>query len=226
MPTEATVAHVLVSKYADHLPLYRQAQIYARQGINLDRSTLADWVGKAAFLLRPVHERLLEQAEGIGRSCSPTRPPPRCSIPAAVGPRPASCSPMRATTGPGAGRPARRRLRLRARPQGRATDRAISPASRGVLQVDGYAGYKALAEQRRREPRLLLEPCAPATSTSWPRPARRRSPARRSTRIAELYRIEDEIRGRSADERRAVRQQKSRPIVDALEPWLRDEARA
>jgi transposase len=45
LPTEATVAHVLVSKYADHLPLYRQAQIYARQGIALDRSTLADWVG-------------------------------------------------------------------------------------------------------------------------------------------------------------------------------------
>ncbi len=52
IPTEATVAHVLVSKYADHLPLYRQAQIYGRQGVNLDRSTLADWVGKAAFLLR------------------------------------------------------------------------------------------------------------------------------------------------------------------------------
>ncbi len=57
LPTEATVAQMLVSKYADHLPLYRQAQIYARQGVGLDRSTLADWVGRAAFLLRPVHER-------------------------------------------------------------------------------------------------------------------------------------------------------------------------
>ena len=54
MPTEATVAHILVSKYADHLPLYRQAQIYSRQGINLDRSTLAAWVGKAAYELAPV----------------------------------------------------------------------------------------------------------------------------------------------------------------------------
>src|SRR5215204_2641064 len=61
LPTEATVAQVLVSKYADHLPLYRQAQIYARQGVKLDRSTLADWVGRAAFLLRPVYERLLER---------------------------------------------------------------------------------------------------------------------------------------------------------------------
>jgi transposase len=56
LPTEATVAQVLVSKFVDHLPLYRQVQIYARQGIALDRSTLADWVGRAAFLLRPVHE--------------------------------------------------------------------------------------------------------------------------------------------------------------------------
>ncbi len=57
LPT--TVAQVLVAKYADHLPLYRQAQVYARQGINLDRSTLADWIGRAAFVLQPVHERLL-----------------------------------------------------------------------------------------------------------------------------------------------------------------------
>jgi transposase len=53
LPTELLVAHVLVSKYADHLPLYRQSQIYARQGIELDRSTLADWVGRAAAELRP-----------------------------------------------------------------------------------------------------------------------------------------------------------------------------
>ncbi|MET3583691.1 hypothetical protein ABID19_006756 [Mesorhizobium robiniae] len=61
LPTEATVAQVLVSKYADHLPLYRQVQIYARQGIHLDRSTLADWVGRAAWHLRPVRGRLLEK---------------------------------------------------------------------------------------------------------------------------------------------------------------------
>ena len=67
LPTDAAVAQVLVSKYADHLPLYRQAQIYARQGIALDRSTLADWVGRAAFLLRPVHERLLDTLKRSGK---------------------------------------------------------------------------------------------------------------------------------------------------------------
>src|SRR6201996_4071463 len=58
LPTEAMVTHVVISKYADHCPLYRQAQIYSRQGVDLDRSTLADWVGRAAFLLRPLHKRL------------------------------------------------------------------------------------------------------------------------------------------------------------------------
>jgi transposase len=67
LPTEATVAQVLVSKYADHLPLYRQAQIYARQGIDLDRSTLADWVGHAAWHLRPLHERLLMRLRKLPR---------------------------------------------------------------------------------------------------------------------------------------------------------------
>ena len=74
LPTEALVAQVLVAqvlvaqvlvaKYADHVPLYRQSQIYARQGIELDRSTLADWVGRAAAELRPLHERLLEHLKG------------------------------------------------------------------------------------------------------------------------------------------------------------------
>ena len=60
LPAEALVAQVIVSKYADHVPLYRQAQIYARQGIDLDRSRLADWVGRAAWWLRPLHACLLE----------------------------------------------------------------------------------------------------------------------------------------------------------------------
>ena len=67
LPTDALVAQVRVSKYADHRPLYRQAQIFARQGVVLDRSTLADWVGRAAFLLQPVHERLLTTLKRSGK---------------------------------------------------------------------------------------------------------------------------------------------------------------
>lgn len=93
LPTEATVAQVLVSKYADHLPLYRQAQIYARQGIDLDRSTLADWVGRAAWHLRPLHARLLMRLKSSG-NCSRMRPPCRCLIQVVAAPRPVSYGPM------------------------------------------------------------------------------------------------------------------------------------
>lgn len=64
LPTEGLIAHVLVSKYADHVPLYRQAQIYGRAGLDLHRSTLADWVGKAAFHLALVVDRLARQLKG------------------------------------------------------------------------------------------------------------------------------------------------------------------
>jgi transposase len=60
LPTEATIAHVIVSKYADHLPMYRQAQIMARQGVPVDRATLSDWAGRAAFHLGPVVDRMTE----------------------------------------------------------------------------------------------------------------------------------------------------------------------
>ena len=53
LPTEGAIAHVLISKYADHCPLYRQSRIYARSGLELDRSTLAGWVGKASFTSAP-----------------------------------------------------------------------------------------------------------------------------------------------------------------------------
>jgi transposase len=115
IPTEALIAAVVISKYADHLPLYRQAQIYGRQGVDLDRSTLSDWSGRAAFALRPVYERLfdvLKKSDKLfadetrahspsldGRLSTPFR-----SIRAGARPRPASSGLTRATTGPGAAR--------------------------------------------------------------------------------------------------------------------------
>ncbi|MER9921306.1 IS66 family transposase, partial [Mesorhizobium sp. M0090] len=146
IPTEATVAHVLVSKYADHLPLYRQAQIYARQGVNLDRSTLADWVGKAAFLLRPIHERLFERLKASGKLFADETTAP--------------------VLDPGRGRTKTGQLFAYARddrpwggidPPGvaylYAPDRKAEQPLRhlqgfvGILQVGGYAGYRALAER-------------------------------------------------------------------------------
>ena len=141
IPTEAMVAHILVAKYADHLPLYRQAQIYARQGVNLDRSTLADWVGKAAFLLRPVHERLFERLKASTKLFADETTAP--------------------VLDPGRGRTKTGQLFAYARderpwggsdPPGvaylYAPDRKAEQAVRhlqgfvGTLQVDGFAGYK------------------------------------------------------------------------------------
>jgi transposase len=169
IPTEATVAHVLVSKFADHLPLYRQAQIYARQGIHLDRSTLADWVGKAAFLLRPIHERLFERLKASTKLFADETTAP--------------------VLDPGRGRTKTGQLFAYARddrpwggadPPGvvylYAPDRKAEQPMRhlagfvGTLQVDGYAGYRMLGRAQRREPRLLLG--------SRPSPLLRASPGR------------------------------------------------
>jgi transposase len=59
MATEALIAHVLISKFCDYLPLYRQSQIFQRQGIMLDRSTLGDWIGRACWWLRPLYDRIV-----------------------------------------------------------------------------------------------------------------------------------------------------------------------
>jgi transposase len=146
IPTEATVAQVLVSKYADHLPLYRQAQIYARQGVHLDRSTLADWVGRAAFLLRPVHERLLGHLKASTKLFADETTAP--------------------VLDPGRGRTKTGQLFAYARDDrpfdgddppavayvyapDRKAERPIAHLQgfAGVLQVDGYGGYRVLAEK-------------------------------------------------------------------------------
>lgn len=221
LPTEATVAQVLVSKYADHLPLYRQAQIYARQGINLDRSTLADWVGRAAWHLRPVHDRLLEKLKAS----------PKLFADETIAP----------VLDPGRGKTKTGQLWAYARddrpwqgsdPPGvaylyapdRKAERPITHLAgfAGILQVDGYGGYRVLADKsgvvlafcwahvRRRFYELAVAGPAPIASEAL-------------TRIAELYKIEDDIRGLTAEARRAVRQERSMPVVAELEPWLREK---
>jgi transposase len=76
LPTEALVAQVVVSKHADHLPLYRQGQILARQGVEIERSTLAHWVGTAAAELQPLHDHLLRQLKASPKLfCDETRCP-------------------------------------------------------------------------------------------------------------------------------------------------------
>ena len=222
LPTEAMIAHVLVGKYADHLPLYRQCQIYARQGIELDRSTLADWVGRAAAELRPLHERLLEHLKRSSKLfMDETRAP---------------------VLDPGRGRTKTGYLWAIARDDrpwagtdppavaylyapGRGAEHAIKQLAgfHGTLQVDGYAAYRALADPERAGGPVTLAYC-------WSHVRRRfyeiaqggNAPIAEQSleRLAALYRIETMIRGLPPEQRRAVRQDQSKPVVDDLRVWL------
>src|SRR5688572_1502611 len=221
MATEALLAQVLVSKYADFLPLYRQAQIFARQGIELDRSTLCDWVGRACWWLEPLWRLLRRHVMGSTRIFADDTPLP--------------------VLDPGRGRTKTGRLwgyAVDDWPWGGHTPPAVvylyaedrkgeHPAAHlaeftGILQVDGYSGFKSLLAGRPPH-QIKLAFC-------WAHCRRRFYELYQSTgsplveealrRIGELYRIEAEIRGRPAEERRSIRQERSRPVVDALHAWL------
>jgi transposase len=222
IPTEALIAQVLVAKYADHLPLYRQAQIYARQGIQLDRSTLADWVGRAAWYLRPLRDHILERLRRSERLFADETTAP--------------------VLDPGRGRTKTGKLWAYARddrPWGGddppivayvyAADRKGERAEAhlgdfaGILQVDGYGGYTALAKRRQQ---IVLAFC-------WAHVRRKfyeladNSPVAVEVlqRIAALYKIEDEVRGAPAEQRQQIRHERSRVIVDDLRIFLKAKNR-
>jgi transposase len=221
MATEALLAHVLVAKYADFLPLYRQAQIFARQGIELDRSTLCDWVGRACWWLEPLWRLLRQHVMSSTRIFADDTLLP--------------------VLDPGRGRTKTGRLwgyAVDDRPWGGSTPPAVvylyaedrkgeHPAAhlaefQGVLQVDGYSGFKSLLTGRSPD-QIKLAFC-------WAHCRRRFYEIHQATgsplaeealrRIGELYAIEAEIRGRPAEERRVTRQERSKPLVDTLHAWL------
>ncbi len=217
IPTEALIAQVLVSKYADHLPLYRQAQIYARQGVQLDRSTLADWVGRAAWYLRPLRDHVLERLRRSERlfadeTTAPVLDPGRGRTKTGQlwayvrddRPWGGSDPPMVAYVYAGD--------RKAERPQ------EHLGAFDGILQVDGFSGYAALA-RRRQQVRLAF---------CWAHVRRRfyelaaSSPIATEVlrRIALLYAIEDEARGSPAEERRSIRNERSSVVVADLRLYL------
>jgi transposase len=222
LPTEALVANVLVSKYADHLPLYRQSQIYARQGIELDRSTLADWVGRAAAELRPLHQRLFEHLKRspklfMDETRAPVLDPGR----------------RRTKTGylwaiarddrPWGGTDPPAVAYLYA--PGRGAEHAIRPlvGFTGILQVDGYAAYQALADPGRAGGPVTLAYC-------WSHVRRRfyeiaqggNAPIAEAAlqRINALYHIEAGIRGQVPQQRQAIRHEHTRPVLDDLRTWI------
>ena len=225
LPTEQLIAHVIVGRYADHLPLYRQAQIYARQGIDLDRSTLADWIGRAAFELRPIYERLIELLRGSAKLfMDETRAP--VLEPGLGRTKGGFFWAMARDDGPWGGKDPPAVIYHYA--PGRGGEHALSYLAgfTGTLQVDGYKAYNKLCDPNREGGAIALAFCWSHVRRAYYKIAHGgNAPIAEEAllRIQRLYRIEKDIRGRPPDERRAVRQTRARPILDALHPWLQDQ---
>lgn len=210
------LAHVLVSKYCDHLPLYRQSEIFARQGVEIERSTLAGWVGAASDLFSSLMALRKHVMSGMKLHADDTPIP---------------------VLAPGNGKTRTGRLWTYVRddcPAGDETPPAVWFAYsedrkgehprqhlttfRGALQADAYAGFYHLysgdiyevacwAHARRKFHEIHAIHASPTTTEAL-------------ARIAALYAIEEEIRGKPADLRLTIRQTRARPLIDDLHSWM------
>lgn len=213
------LAHILVAKYCDHLPLYRQSVMYAREGVALERATMAEWVGGASGLLAPLVDAIRRHVMAASKLHADDTPVP--------------------VLAPGRGKTKTGRLWVYVRDDRPAAGTA-APAVwfaytenrkgehpqrhlaryHGILQADAYGGYQAIygtgqvveaacwAHARRKF--YELHQARPSTVT-----------AEALRRIGALYAIEAKIRGKPPDERRRIRQVGARPLLDALQAWLR-----
>ena len=212
------LAHALTSKYADHLPLYRQSEIYARQGVELERSTLADWVGGTSQLLTPLVDTLRRYVMAASKLHADDTPVP--------------------VLAPGNGKTKTGRSWTYVRDDRPAGDTAAPavwfayspdrkgehPARhlrefRGTLQADPFAGFNQLYANGR----IQEAPCwAHVRRKFYDLQQAHASPVASEAldRIGALYAIEKEIRGRPPEERRQVRQTRSKALLASLRQWF------
>ena len=216
-PGAGLLAHVLISKYCDHLPLYRQSEIYGREGVDIPRSTMAGWIGKVSNLLTPIAERI-EQHVLDGEAIHTDDTP----IP---------------VLDPGRGKTKTGRLWAHVRDE-RPHGSTSPPAAfykysgdrkgerpreylkdySGFLHADGYAGYEKLYGDKIKEVACMAHvrrkffDIHKATSSPSAEEALKR--------IASLYEVEKRARGRPPDERRQLRQEESKSRFEALLDWL------
>lgn len=215
------LSHVMVSKYLDHQPLYRQCQIAARENVDLSESTMGDWVGSVHSLLRPLIDALQRHvfaADKLHTDDTPIK-----------------------VLAPGTGKTREARLWVYARddrPSGDMTAPAVwlrySPNRQGIhpqthlkdftgiLQADAFAGYNKVyasgrvleaacwAHARRKFYDIHVKDATPITTHVL-------------AKVATLYKIESEIRGQPPDARQRARQTHAEPIVTALRAWLREQ---
>ena len=215
MGSTALVTHVVVSKFAWYLPLYRQVQILAGQGLHLDRATLAGWVKRAAWWLKSLYELQLRTIQASPRLFCDETPMPVldpgrhrtriCQFWAHAmddrpwgGPSPPAVAYVFA--------------------DGRGTEEIAGQLTgfSGILQVDGYAAYKALA---RHGGAIQLAFCLAHARRKFVEVYKTmQSPFAHEVieRLQAVYAIEAEIRGSSAEQRLAARRTRAAPLMEAL----------
>jgi transposase len=211
------LAHVIMSKFGDHLPLYRQSEIYARQEVEISRSTMAGWVGAASDLLSPLVDAIQKHVLAGPKLHADDTPLPVLS--------------------PGNGRTRTGRLWTYVRddrPAGIDTPPAVWFAYsedrkgehprqhlstfQGALQADAYAGFQNLygkgiyeaacwAHARRKFHEIHVVHPSPTTTEAL-------------ARIGALYAIEEEVRGKPADLRLSIRQARAKPLLAELRTWM------
>ncbi len=220
LPTEGALAQVLIAKYGDHLPLYRQSQIYARSGVDLDRSTLAGWVGKASFHLIPVVDRLTWHLKRSGHlfmdeTRAPVLDPGRGKT------KTGYMWALARDERPWAGQDPPGVVFFYAPGRGGHHAKRFLEGFEGKLHVDGYAGYNVVAAPGKGVVRCYCWSHARRKLCEVHDSHRSTIAAEGLRRIAAMYAIEKAIRGEPPEVRLAARQARTAPLVEDFGVWLR-----
>lgn len=227
-PTEALLAQIAVSKHSEHMPLNRQAMVMARHGVPIDRSVLADWMGRTGALIAPVVDHMAQRlmAEStrlyVDETTAPVLDPGRGKTKTGY-----LWAVLRDDRGWGGTAPPGVVFHYRPGRKG-AYAAEILDGFNGTIQVDAYGGYTHLATSKRTggDPLQLAFCWAHGRRKLIKAKPKKGSPIvdEALLRIAALYKVEDAIRGSDPDHRQAVRQELSRPLVDEFFAWLAAQA--
>ncbi len=219
-PGPGLLAHVLVSKYSDHLPLNRQSDIYARQGVELDRSTMADWVGRAAWLMGPIAEAIGDHARA-GAAIHADDTPIPVQDPGRGSTRTGRLwVVVRDERSWGSRAPPAAYYRYSADRKGEHAQALLEPC-RGFLHADAYAGFDKLYDPDPVNGQARLAPVAcwaHARREIFKEHVKTKSPLAREAleRIGEIFAIERETNGQDPQARLVARQARCVPLLTAL----------
>jgi transposase len=218
IPSEALLAYIAVAKYADSLPLYRQEAIYAREQIELGRNLMAGWMGRIGFHLEPLADRVLHHIRAGGRIFADETTLPTLEPGAGKAKIAWLWTYARDDRPFGGGGPPMVAYRFEDSRGGDCPVRHLAGFS-GLVQSDGYAAYKRLADPRRAGGPVTLSACwahlrryfyelhiaGLSDTATWT-----------VERMAGLWAVEQDVRGAAPDIRQAARHTTSAPIVAEL----------